>query len=335
MVPALNEAAHIGEMLEQLLDGVAAAEPIEVWVLDGGSNDGTQDVVRRHAQADTRVRLIDNPGRTQSHAVNLAAKLAIAKNDITYLVRADAHCRYPARFVSDLRETLEREQADSVVVPMRTVGGGKIRDAAADLYNSWLGNGGSAHRTGAYRGWVDHGHHALFLLSAFLATGGYDVAFRANEDAEFDVRFAARGYRIFLESGAPLEYIPRDTLLAFCRQMWRNGRYRVKTAVKHRRLLGLRQLMPTAAAVVVCGSVVCGAVVHPWFFLPAGVYLALVSAAALLSVSRKDPLHIGRVITLAIISHMMFGWGAMASLAQCYAIDPAARRRLRLGSLPG
>ena len=48
--------------------------------------------------------------------------------------------------------------------------------------------GGAAHRRLSGGGWVDHGHHALFALSKFRALRGYDEAFLANEDAEFDVR---------------------------------------------------------------------------------------------------------------------------------------------------
>jgi NADH:ubiquinone oxidoreductase subunit 5 (subunit L)/multisubunit Na+/H+ antiporter MnhA subunit len=50
---------------------------------------------------------------------------------------------------------------------------------------------GLSKRKGGARQWIDHGHHALFKTTAFLAAGGYDESFSHNEDAEFDARLAA------------------------------------------------------------------------------------------------------------------------------------------------
>src|SRR5690606_18425218 len=57
LIPVLNEVGRLGPCL----DGAVAQGPevAEILVIDGGSTDGTQDLVRRHAERDERVRLID------------------------------------------------------------------------------------------------------------------------------------------------------------------------------------------------------------------------------------------------------------------------------------
>ncbi|MDB5441080.1 MAG: succinoglycan biosynthesis protein ExoA [Caulobacteraceae bacterium] len=326
VIPTLNEAAHIEGLVRQLLQDAIFTPPgpAAIWVLDGGSGDDTRGLVDAMAERDSRVRLIDNPRRTQSHAVNLAAELA-AEAGARRLVRIDAHALYPDSFVSGLLRTLETEGADSVVVPMRTVGGDPLRDAAADLYNSWLGNGGSPHRSGKVRGFVEHGHHAAFRLDAFRGAGGYDTQFVANEDAELDKRLIGSGRRIFLENALPIDYIPRGTLTGFWKQMWRNGRFRVWTSTKHGERLGLRQLLPIGVALGVIGSLVLG-LVWPPLALGAALYVLLVTALAIKAAGRLTPGHVGRIVMLAVISHLAFGLGALRGLAEMAA---GARRRFR------
>ena len=316
VIPTLNEAAHIGALCRGLLADPIFAAPssAEIWVLDGGSTDDTRTIVEAHAMRDPRVRLFENPGRTQAHAMNLAAEWAM-QDGVIAIIRIDAHAYYPVNYLSTLLATLDAESCDSVVVPMHTIGGDKVRDAAADLYNSWLGNGGSPHRSRKLRGFVDHGHHAAFRLAKFREVGGYDPRFIANEDAELDKRIVASGGRIFLENAAVVDYIPRDTVAGFWNQMGRNGRFRVWTAAKHGDRLGLRQLLPVGVSLGVLGSLALGLVWWP-LFAPALAYLALVTVLATRAATQKAPERIGRIVVLAVVSHLAFGLGAIRGMLE-------------------
>jgi dolichol-phosphate mannosyltransferase len=57
LVPVLNEAERLGDCLGGLL--AHGAEVGEVLVIDGGSHDGTCDLVRAYARRDRRVRLVE------------------------------------------------------------------------------------------------------------------------------------------------------------------------------------------------------------------------------------------------------------------------------------
>jgi succinoglycan biosynthesis protein ExoA len=314
-IPTLNEAQHIEAAIKSLRRDRDGARRFELWVVDGGSDDGTIGIVERLSQSQGGVRLLRNPERTQASATNLAAREAARLGGIVYLVRADAHAGYPSGWTAQLIETAQTEGADSVVVPMRTSGGGQMRDASADLFNSWLGHGGSPHRTGRMRGFVEHGHHALFRLDAFLEAGGYDPLFLANEDAELDVRLRKLGRRIFLENRATIDYVPRDSLGGVYRQFYRNGKFRLRTSLKHGAPLGPRQLAPIGLSVMLIGSSVLGALAHPLFFAPAALYALIVFASAGLVASRKTPMRIWLIAVTAMAAHLAFGLGALSTLA--------------------
>jgi succinoglycan biosynthesis protein ExoA len=245
VIPCLNEASHIEALIRHLLADSAWRDPLIV-VADGGSTDGTVDIVERMAATDRRVRLIENPRRLQSCGVNMAA--ARFGRGRRWMVRVDAHAGYPADYVSNLLAEALRTGAASVVVGMNTVGQGGFQTAAATAQNSVLGAGGSAHRCGGKADWVDHGHHALFDLDAFFGVGGYDESFGANEDAEYDIRLARSGGRVWLTDAVQVEYYPRTTAHALFRQYVNYGKGRARTLVRHRLKPKLRQLLPVGVA---------------------------------------------------------------------------------------
>lgn len=253
VIPTLNEARLIAALIARILDDDGLADPLLV-VADGGSTDCTCEIVREIVRRDPRVRLISNPGRLQSAGLNLAA--ASVGADRPWLVRVDAHADYPKNYASSLIAEALATGASSVVVSMLTVGTTPFQRATAAAQNSWLGAGGAPHRVVGEGRWVDHGHHALFSLAAFEATGGYDETFSHNEDAEFDLRLTKQGGRIWLTDKVLVGYHPRATPGALWKQYFSYGKGRARTALKHYAPLKYRQALPLAVAPAALGAVV-------------------------------------------------------------------------------
>lgn len=78
VIAARNEAAHIGQKLQSILDGRYPIELVGIIVASDGSDDGTDDVVR--GLADRGVRLISLPPRGKAAA--LRAAVAEATGDV-------------------------------------------------------------------------------------------------------------------------------------------------------------------------------------------------------------------------------------------------------------
>lgn len=327
VIPTYNEEKHIEGVVKNLY---VNAPGCRIWVVDGGSKDSTVEKLKNLNLP--VVKVFKNPGRIQAIAVNLAAEYAIALGDVSYLIRVDAHGVYPDKFVKTLINTMKEEDADSIVVSMKTMDGNAVQSAASVLFSSWLGNGGSPHRTGKKRGFVSHGHHAAFRLERYLAVGGYDERFVANEDAEFDIRFTKAGHKIFLENRIPIGYVPRKTYADYWRQMLRNGYFRVMTALKHRMPLGLRQIMPAMVAPVLLISVFSSMLFHPLLSAPLILYVFLVavlSLAACQGIRRRSWYKSFRVAILAIICHNAFSLGVIRSLWYFFVSHPMKRHSLR------
>lgn len=310
VIPCLNEEAHLPGLLDQLVREIGHSHH-RVIVADGGSTDASREIVRAQAAVHDMIELMENPARLQAAGVNAAVRRRGA--DYAYLIRMDAHARYPSGFVEGLLAVARREQADSVVVPMNTVGETCFQTAAAVAQNSAIGTGGAAHRAGGSSGWVDHGHHALMRIDRFTAVGGYDERFSHNEDAELDLRLAGSGARIWMETSLTLDYFPRRAAGPLFRQYVNYGRGRARTVRLHGVQLKLRQALPLAVlpAVIAACAAVPLALLHPVMLigaLPCALWmLACLTGGAMAARRAGDPCGYGAG-PVAMVMHL--GWSA-------------------------
>nr|WP_245581820.1 glycosyltransferase family 2 protein [Phyllobacterium phragmitis] len=301
VIPCLNEARHIGALLEQFsLD--AERYDMKIIVADGGSTDGTPHIVEEMMQRNSRIVLLHNEKRIQSAAINLA--VATYGDDHDYFIRIDAHGKYPADYCERLLEEVEAKEADSVVVAMATEGFSTFQKATASAQNSKLGNGGAKHRHGAKGHWTDHGHHALMRIAAFRQVGGYDETFTHNEDAELDYRLARAGFRIWMTDKTLMVYYPRASASQLFRQYLGYGRGRAKNLAKHRIIPKLRQVVPLMVLPVVAGTFL--AVLHWSAAVPAVLWVTICLGYGIwMAVGERNPYG-----PLAAVSAMImhFAW---------------------------
>ncbi|RAN35962.1 glycosyltransferase family 2 protein [Hyphomonas pacifica] len=279
VIPALNEERHIETCIRSLMDGDDRLRKVPLTIADGGSTDRTVEIVERLKSEFPNLRVLHNPKKLQSAALNLAAEQH-AGEETRFLVRCDAHSIYPPNFIINVADALETTKAASVVIPMDAVGETCFEKANAWIVDTPLGSGGSAHRGGTKSGYVDHGHHAGFDLAVFQMIGGYDETFSHNEDAEYDERVVSAGGRIYLDADIRISYVPRGSVRALARQYFNYGKGRARTARKHKRPLKLRQAIPVLALI----ASISGALVTPFFWpaaiLPLG-YLGVLALASL------------------------------------------------------
>ncbi|WP_174300238.1 glycosyltransferase family 2 protein [Caulobacter sp. S45] len=242
VIPCLDEERHLPGLLTLLIDD--APPNSLIVVVDGGSTDGTVMCAESFAARHANVRLLHNPARIQSAAVNTAVRALGAGRK--WLVRIDAHLTYPRGYVAGLIEKGEALDVAAVVVPMVTEADTRewFQKVLAALQNTVLGTGGAAHRGARTGRFIEHGHHALCGIAAFSAIGGYDEQFSHNEDAELDIRLRRAGGRIWLEPQFTIIYHPRRALRPLMRQYFKYGEGRAQTGQRHKTRLKARQLAP-------------------------------------------------------------------------------------------
>lgn len=76
ITPVFNGVRHIEACLNNVKE--QGCDSIEHLIVDGGSSDGTLEVVRRRMESDPAVRLVEGPDRGQSNALNKGVVAASA-----------------------------------------------------------------------------------------------------------------------------------------------------------------------------------------------------------------------------------------------------------------
>ncbi|MFI5361859.1 MAG: glycosyltransferase family 2 protein [Elusimicrobiota bacterium] len=231
-IPCLNEARFIERCVRDALAQKYPADRIEVVVADGGSRDGTRDILAALERADRRVRMVDNPGRIQARGMNEI--LRIARGDV--IVRLDAHSDYAPDYVASCIAELRRTGADNVGGAARARAETPFQHSLCAALDSPLGVGGAGYRSAQAEGYVETLFCGAFPRAVFERVGMYDPGAVVNEDAELNQRILAAGGRIYLSRRIVAHYYPRSSLSGLAKQYFRYGQGRARTVLKGRRL---------------------------------------------------------------------------------------------------
>lgn len=250
-IPCLNEELHIDNVLRGFL-GSSYPQIIEILVVDGGSKDATRNKAIEWGRRDLRVRLLHNPHRYQSHALNIA--LEAARGDV--FLRADAHCVYAEDYVERCVEALIESGAQNVGGAQRFIAESRIQFAVALLVTSFIGSGGARYRRAGYSGYAETVFLGCYWRNSLISVGGYDISALINEDFDLNARIARgpyllgnvtnqdaelnlrimRGDRagIYVSERIRVWYWPRSSVCAIAVQYFKYGRGRALTSLRHR-----------------------------------------------------------------------------------------------------
>ena len=314
VLPIHNEARHIEACLERLIAQDYPRERLEILLVDGRSEDGTRDVLQRVQvrHPDVDLRLLDNPQRTVSHAMNVGIQAAHGE----VIVRMDGHALPTDDYVSRCVAALEHSGAANAGGVFEAKGGTPFGEAVAVATEHPIGAGDAKYRIGGSAGDVDTVPYGAFRREVFETVGLYDESLVRNQDYELNVRIRATGERIYFDPAIRCTYTPRGTVRALWSQYFQYGWWKVETIRRHPSSLRWRQLVPPT---FVAGVLALG-LTAPWwplgalaFWLAIGTYLIAVLAVSLrVARLRAAPMH---VLVAIVVLHGAWSSGFLLNLS--------------------
>jgi glycosyltransferase involved in cell wall biosynthesis len=290
------------------------------------SEDRTRDIVARHADRHTAIRLLENRRRITPAALNTAIRAATGE----VIVRMDAHGVYPREYLPGLVEALQASDADNVGGIIVTLPADDTAVARAIGLSHPFGVGNAYFRigVGAPR-WVDSVPFGCFRREVFERIGLFDEELVRNQDDEFNLRLIKHGGRILLLPKVQSYYFARRWLRDVARMYYQYGYYKPLVAKKLDRVMTLRQLVPGLFLLSLAGT----AALAPWLPLArvAGAAIAGSYVAAVLGCVAGAVRRTGWRCALALAAvfptvHLSYGVGSLRGVLH-HVLQPRRNRR--------
>jgi glycosyltransferase involved in cell wall biosynthesis len=219
IMPVLNEEGHlqaaVHSVLEQGFEG-------ELLLALGPSTDKTNEIAKRLAKSDQRIRLVPNPRGLTTVGMNLAIRQA--KHD--YIVRIDAHSEPGKNYIAKSIQLLDELGADLIGGIMSAKGKTLFQRSVAWAYNSPFGLGGASYHVGGKAGEAESAYLGVFRKAALERVGGYDESIIRGEDWELAQRIKSTGGLVWFSPELRVTYWPRSNWSGLVKQFYSTGVWR-------------------------------------------------------------------------------------------------------------
>lgn len=312
IVPIYNEERFIEACVASLLAQDFPQEEMELLLVDGISTDRTPELLEKLAKEHPSViRVLQNPKRIQSAAMNLGAKAARG----IYLIRVDAHADYPPNYFSRCVSLMEETGAQNVGCIWNTQGKTPRAQLIAMMLTSPFGVGGAAFRTGGKSGWVDTVPFGTFRKDYYESIGGFDERLARSEDNEINYRIRKKGGKIYMTDEMAVTYYCRETVSALGRMAFANGKWNVIAAKLCPGSMSLKYFVPLAFVLsLIIMPFLC--LLHPVFCWLFAAELLLYLGLSLFFALQKTH-KIKKLLRLWLLFpafHIPYGVGSIAGL---------------------
>jgi len=228
--------------VHSLLAQISPPGGFEVIIVDGRSNDGTRDVLRRLAAQDARLRVVDNPAGITPCGMNCGIRAARGR----WIAILGSHNRYAPDYLVRCLEVAQATGVDNVGGAMFCEGESLVQKAIAAAHHSPFAVGGAKWHNPNYEGLTDTVFGGFYKREIFEKIGLFDEELVRNQDDELNLRLTRAGGRIWHAPTIKSWYKPRGSLSALFRQYAQYGYWKMRVIQKHKLPASWRHLVPGA-----------------------------------------------------------------------------------------
>lgn len=311
VIPMLNEAAYIDRCIETFDAQDYPTDRFDVFVVDGGSTDGSRERLAELAAERPWLHMVENPDRRASSAFNRG----IEASDSSIVCIVGAHAEVGPDFISRSVAALAETGAGGV--------GGVLRHEGIDAKGTAIGLAmtskfgmASPFRFATERRSVDTIGHPAYRREVLDEVGPFDEQLERNSDYELNHRIIDAGHELILDPGIVTVYRPRHTLGALARQFYDYGKGKAVVARNHPNSLKARHLVAPAAAAFVAALplLLASRPGRRVAALSGAVYAGVLLTATVTSDPRRHDADLPTFVGAFPVMHICWGAGFLVGL---------------------
>lgn len=318
VIPCRNEEKFIGKCLYSIITNDYPKDKLEILAVDGMSEDGTREIIKKYTRKYPFIRLLGNPRKITPCGLNEGIREARGE----YILWMSAHNRYSKAYIHKCIEYLLNSHADNVggiikVIPRNNSFLGK---SIALALSHPFGVGNSAFRIGTRKPkWVDTVFGGCYKREVFEKIGLFNENLIRGQDMEFSLRMKRAVYKTLLVPEIVSYYYARSDLKSYIEHNFVNGLWAIMPIkfVSHMPV-AWRHLVPLGFISSLVGTVLLS-FVSPFFF---GMFLLIVIAyfvinfcfSIKIALKKKDWRYVFVMPFIFALLHMNYGLGSLCGL---------------------
>ena len=221
IIPIHNEILYISRSFESIILAGSEIES-EFFFVDGQSNDGTYEWIKKAIKNIDNCKLILNDKKFVSHGFNIAFNDSKGE----FVSRVDGHTIYPKSYFSDAMDIFSKNNVDVVGGPANHIGIGWKGKVIANCMMHPFGVGNSKFRISNEEQYVDTVPFPIYKRKVLEKVGLYSEELIKNQDDELNYRCVENGFKIFMSPKLKTNYLVRENLIDLSKQYFLYGFYK-------------------------------------------------------------------------------------------------------------
>jgi len=226
VIPCRNEAQYIEECIDAIYScDLPENTQMQVFVVDGMSNDGTREIVQGIKSKFIGLELVDNTKQLTPFAFNLGIK---AGGIVDFVQIIGARHIVSKNYINECIAKLESDNSvwcvgGKILNEFNSEEGELISKAMSTSFGMGIGN----FRTLDKSGFTDTVTSPMYPFWVFEKIGFFDEDLVRNQDDDYNYRVTKAGGKIYFLNEIELRYYVRSTVEGLKRQFFQYGYWKV------------------------------------------------------------------------------------------------------------
>jgi len=316
IVPTYNEEKYISSCLDSILKSDYDNKKIEIFVVDGMSEDSTRKTVQEYHHKYSFIHVIENRQRYTPVGMNLG--IEASKGEFVFIL--SAHAEYEANYFVKLVENIEILNADCVGGVLLTDVKNKNSKSSSikEVLMHKFGVGNAIFRTGCDEvTQVDTVAFGCYRKSVFSTYGLFDEKLIRNQDIELNKRIINAGGKIYLIPEVQCTYYARENFTDLAKNQYQNGFWNMLTAYYTKTLdsLSIRHFIPLLFVLSLLVPLCLGLIIPKIVWLTVFSLVSYLSLVIIISFRLKNNVNSIIYLILSFLTlHFSYGVGSLMGI---------------------